>query len=57
MDVKVTKDKYISRWIDQENVVYVDEIEAKTMHKGKEGDWYRKKNQDTECSKASEKLK
>ena len=54
MDVKVTKDKCISRWIDQENLVYVDEIEAKTMHKG---DWYRKKNQDTECSKASEKLK
>ena len=23
MDVKVSKDKYISRWVDQENLIYV----------------------------------
>ena len=28
-----------SRLIDQENLIYVDDIESKTMHKDKEGDW------------------
>ena len=35
-DVKVSKEKNISRWVDRENLIYVlDEIESKTMHKDK----------------------
>ena len=37
MEVKVSKDKYISRRVDQENLTY-DEIESKTMHKDEQGD-------------------
>ena len=37
MGVKVSKDKYISRRVDQENLTY-DEIESKTMHKDEQGD-------------------
>ena len=35
----------------------LDEIESKTMDKGEEGDWQRKKDGDTERSKASQKHK
>ena len=35
-DVKVSREKNISRWVDRENLIYVlDEIESKTMHKDK----------------------
>ena len=38
MEVKVSKDKHISRWVDRENLIYViDEIASKTEHKD-EGD-------------------
>ena len=37
MEVKVSKDKYISRSVDQENLIY-DEIESNTMHKDEQGD-------------------
>ena len=30
MDVEVSKDKHLSRWVDRENIIYVDEIESKT---------------------------
>ena len=41
MDIKVSKDKNISRWVDRGNLIYVretisstlDEIESKTVHK------------------------
>ena len=36
MDVKLSKDKNISRWVDRENLIYV--IESKTVHKAEEGD-------------------
>ena len=36
MDVNVSKD--ISRWVDRENLIMLDEIESKTMHKDEEGD-------------------
>ena len=39
MDVKVSKDKNISRWVDGENLINVDETESKTLHKDEEGDW------------------
>ena len=35
----------------------LNEIESKTVHKDEEGDWQRKKKQDTEWSKASQKHK
>ena len=38
MDVKVCKDKHISRCVDRENLIYINEIESKTVHKDKEGD-------------------
>ena len=38
MDVKVSKDKHISRWIDKENLITLDEIESKTKHNNKESD-------------------
>ena len=38
MDVKVSKDKHISRWVNRENLIYVNEIESKTVHKDEEGD-------------------
>ena len=34
-DIKVPKDKQISRWVDQENPM-LDEIESKTVHNDKE---------------------
>ena len=43
MDVKVSKDKHISRWVDQENLIILDETEQKIMHKAKEGDQQSKK--------------
>ena len=43
MDVKVSKDKHIRRWVDWENSFILDEIESKTMHKDKEDDRLRKK--------------
>ena len=38
MDVKVSKDKHISRWTDQENLIYV-RWNSKNMHKNVECDW------------------
>ena len=35
MDINISKDKNISRWVD---------IESKSMHKAEEGDWQGKKN-------------
>ena len=32
MDVKVSKNKHISRWVDQENLITLDEIESKIVH-------------------------
>ena len=37
MDVKVSKDKNISRWVDAENLIYLDEIESKTVDKDEGG--------------------
>ena len=37
MDVKVSKNKHICRWVGWENLIY--EIESKAMHKDKEGEW------------------
>ena len=31
MDVKVSKDKHISRWVDQENLIYVKTIMLKLL--------------------------
>ena len=39
MGIKVSKNKHISRWVDQENLSMLDEIESKTVHKDEEGDW------------------
>ena len=38
MDVKVSKEKNISTWVDQENFNMSDEIESKTAHKEDKGD-------------------
>ena len=38
MDVKVSKDKHISRWVDKRTSVMLDERELKTVHKDEEGD-------------------
>ena len=38
MNVKVSKDKHISRCIDEENLIYVRWNRIKTMHKDEEGD-------------------
>ena len=43
VDSKVSKDKHISRWVDQENLTYLDGIESKIVYNNKEGDWWRKK--------------
>ena len=43
IDVKVSKVKNISRWVDGENLIMLDEIESKTVHKDNEGDQWRKK--------------
>ena len=37
MDVKVYKDKN-SSWVDWENLIYVIEVESKTVQKDEEGD-------------------
>ena len=39
MGIKVSKNKHISRWVDQENLSMLDEIESKTVHKDEEGGW------------------
>ena len=39
MDGKVSKEKRISRWIDQENLVLLDKTDLKTMHKDNKGGW------------------
>ena len=36
MDLKVSQDKHVSRWVDLEN--HIDEIALKFVHKNKEGD-------------------
>ena len=51
MDVEVSKNKNISRWVDRENLIYVDETESKTVHNDEEGDQKRKKKRDTKWSK------
>ena len=51
MDVKISKNKHISRRFSERTSSMLDEIEWKTLHKDK-GDQYRKK---TEWSKASQK--
>ena len=33
---KVIKDKHISRCVDQENLIYIDEIESKPIYKDKD---------------------
>ena len=38
MDIKVSKNKNISRWLNRENLIILDEIEWKTVHKDEEGD-------------------
>ena len=43
IDVKASKDKHISRWVDRENSSMLDDIESNTMHKDEEGDRLRKK--------------
>ena len=57
MDVKVSKDKNISRWVDQENLIYVRWNRIKNRAQR----WRRwsidEKKQDTEWSKASQKRK
>ena len=35
---KVSKDKRISRWVDQENLIVVNEIERKMVYKDEEDD-------------------
>ena len=35
MAVKVSKDKHISRWVDQENLIYVRWKASKTVHNNK----------------------
>ena len=35
MDVKVSKDKHIRRWIDQKNLIYVRLNRIKNVHKDK----------------------
>ena len=37
MDVKVSKDKHISSWVDRENLIYV-RLESKTVHNDEKGD-------------------
>ena len=38
MDVKISKDKDITRWVDRETLSLLDEIESKTVHQDKKGD-------------------
>ena len=38
IDVKFSKDKDISRWVDRENLIYGRQNRAKTVDKDKEGD-------------------
>ena len=38
MDVEVSKDKNISRWVDRENLIMLDKVESKTVHKDEESD-------------------
>ena len=37
-DVKVSKDKHISRWVNRENLIMLDEIKSKTEHNNEVGD-------------------
>ena len=38
MVVEVCKDKNISRWVDRENLIMLDKVESKTVHKDEESD-------------------
>ena len=38
MDIKASKDKHISRWVEKRISSMLDKIESKTVHKDKEGD-------------------
>ena len=38
MNVEFSKDKHISRWVDQENLIYVRWNRMKNVHKDEEGD-------------------
>ena len=55
MDVKVSKEKRISRWVDWENLIYVRWNRKKNVRNGEEGDQQRKKKLEIEWSKASQK--
>ena len=43
MDVKVSKDKNISRWFAERTSSILDETEQKTVHNNEEDNRYRKK--------------
>ena len=43
MDIKVSKEKHISRLVNRENLMYVDEIESKTVYNDEEGGLQRKR--------------
>ena len=38
MDIKVSKDKHITKWVDQRASSMFDKTESKTMHKDEEDD-------------------
>ena len=46
-DIKVSKDKHISKWVMERTSFMLDEIESKTVHKHKEADQWRKKKSGT----------
>ena len=39
MDVKVSKYKNISRWVDRESLIKLGEAESKTRQKDEDGGW------------------
>ena len=41
--IKVSKDSYISIWVDSENLIYVGLKTSNTIQKDQDGVWYRKK--------------
>ena len=57
MDVKVSKNKHISKWADPENLIYIRWNRIKIMHIDKKGDQEREKKYHTEWSKTSWKHK
>ena len=58
MDVKsLQRQKKTADGLIKRTSSMLDEIESKTIHKDEYGDWSRKKKQDPEWSKASQKHK